>query len=86
MSRIIVEVTGEQHQLIKALAATEGLSIKDYVLSRILPPTETDDDNDAWNALREILTSRIRNASFSGVSQRSVSEITEDTLKRLGRG
>lgn len=85
MSRIVFEVTSDQHQVIKALAATEGQSIKDFILTRILPPHPADAEEEAWNELREILASRIINAQQNGVSQRSVSQITEDTLQRLGK-
>ena len=36
--RLSIEVTQEQHQLLKAVAALRGQSIKDYVLERVLPP------------------------------------------------
>ncbi|MEM6604043.1 MAG: antitoxin, partial [Pseudomonadota bacterium] len=35
MSRLVIEVSEDQHQEIKALAALEGISIKQYVLSKL---------------------------------------------------
>lgn len=83
MSRIIVDVSGEQHQMIKALAATEGKTIKDYVLERILPDA-SDDEQAGWDALNAVLLARLENVKKHGTSKRSVSEITEDTLRKLG--
>ena len=36
MSRISIDVTTEEHQKLKAVAALKGLSIKEYVLERTL--------------------------------------------------
>lgn len=83
MSRLIVDVSGEQHQAIKALAAMEGKSIKDYVLERVLP--EPDDEQTAWQALKDVLHSRIESAQKHGVSSKSVAELTEETLRNLGK-
>jgi len=83
MSRLIVDVSSEQHQIIKTLAAIEGKSIKDFVLERILPDTEAGEAA-AWDELRHILSERLRTATERGVSPKTVSEITEETLKGLG--
>lgn len=83
MSRLIVDVSSEQHQIIKTLAATEGKSIKDFVLERILPDAEAGEAA-AWDELRHILSERLQTATQQGVSSKSVSEITEETLQ--GRG
>lgn len=84
MSRLIVDVSSEQHQIIKSLAATEGKSIKEFVLERILPSTD-DGEAAAWGELKQLLDDRLNNLVKLGPSSRSVSEITEDTLKGLGK-
>ena len=38
MSRLTIEIEPEQHRLIKTLATFEGMTIKEYILSRTLPP------------------------------------------------
>lgn len=84
MSRLIVDVSNEQHQIIKTLAATEGKSIKAFVLERLLP--DSDDGVDAaWDELKEILSNRLRSVTKKGVSTKSVSDITEETLQGLGK-
>lgn len=81
MSRLIVDISSEQHQVIKALAATEGKTIKDYVLERLLPVSEDASTDEAWNELKSILAKRIENACTQGISSRSVTDIMEATLK-----
>lgn len=85
MSRLIVDVTGEQHQTIKAMAAMEGKSIREYVLEKILPPHDSGDEDTAWNELRTLLENRIASSDKKGVSNKSVSQITNETLKDLGK-
>lgn len=84
MSRLIVDVSSEQHQIIKTLAATEGKSIKDFVLARILPDSEAGEEA-AWDELREILSDRLQRTARNGLSSKSVSDITEETLQGLGK-
>jgi hypothetical protein len=36
MSRLSIEITEQQHQQIKAMAAISGLSIKDYIIEKTL--------------------------------------------------
>lgn len=84
MSRLIVDVSNEQHQIIKTLAATEGKSIKDFVLERILPHSD-EGEAAAWDELKTILSERLRSATKNGTSSASVSDITEETLRGLGK-
>ena len=51
MSRLVIDVSGKQHQQIKSMAALKGQSIKEFVLDRIF----IDDEQDAWNELENIL-------------------------------
>ena len=39
MSRLTIEITDQEHQNIKALAAMQGKSIKEYAMQRLLPLT-----------------------------------------------
>jgi hypothetical protein len=84
MSRLVLDVSSEQHQIIKALAATEGKSIKDFMLERVLPQTDAGEEA-AWAELKRILSDRLGNVARNGVSTKSVSELTEETLKEFGK-
>ncbi len=77
MSRLSIEITSEQHQKIKALAALQGKSIKDLILDKLINPNATDEQRD-WNKLEELLLFRIENAQLSS---KSLKEITDDILK-----
>lgn len=77
MSRLSIEISSEQHQKIKALAALQGKSIKDLILDKLINPNAVDEQRD-WNKLEELLLLRIENAQ---VSPKSLKEITDDILK-----
>lgn len=54
--RLVIELPVKQHKAIKARALLKGLSIKDYVLSKILPQKEEDETEDVATGLIESLT------------------------------
>jgi len=75
--RLSIEVTPEQHQRLKASAALQGQSIKEYVLKRTLP------DNNEAAALHELesfLAPRIQAANEGQVSSKSVDDIFDEVL------
>jgi len=41
MTRLTIDISGEEKQQIKALAALHGKTLKDYVLEKVLPYEET---------------------------------------------
>ncbi len=43
MARLSIEVTADQHQAIKVMAAMQGMKIKDFILQNILPKKDTKD-------------------------------------------
>lgn len=79
MSRLIIDVTGEQHQQIKALAALQGKTIKDYVLERIFPKNQ--DEDSAWQELTDILESRIKEAEKQPLPTQSFEDVTTEVLQ-----
>ncbi len=76
MSRLSIDLTPEQHQKIKAVAALQGKSIKEYVLAQILP-TSSDEDI-ALNELETLLDERIKAARAGKISKKTVEEIFQD--------
>ena len=91
MSRLSIEITGQQHQQIKALAALKGVSIKEYILEATLPAKreksleeelETEDEKAAFVELMELLKPRIEAAERGEFSTRSFDDILADALKR----
>ena len=80
--RLSLEVTPEQHQRLKAVAALRGQTIKDYVLNRVLPETPTDDENEALSQLEAFLEPRIQ-AAQEIVVKKSVKQIFEETHQEM---
>ena len=75
MSRISIDVTTEEHQRLKAMAALQGKSIKEYVIARTLGMNEDAGEAGALKELEALLDRRIRGAQNGAVSQRTVEEI-----------
>lgn len=80
MSRLSIEVSEQQHQKIKALAALSGGSIKDYILAKTLPP-EAEEVNkgmteaEALSQLEAFLAPRIQAAKDGNFSHLTMQEI-----------
>ena len=79
MSRLTIEVTEEQHQGIKALAALQGKTIKEYAIQRLF--AFTPEEKQAMLELKALLDQRIANALRGEVSDKSISEIAERVLQ-----
>jgi hypothetical protein len=82
MMRLSIEVTPEQHQRLKIVAALRGQSIKDYVLDRVLPETPTADEDQALRQLEAFLDPRIK-AAQETIVQKSVKRIFEETNQKV---
>ena len=83
MRRLSIKVTPEQHQRLKAVAALQGKTIKDYVLERALPPLPdmiSMSEEEAVNRLEDFLNPRIEAAKKGQFSSRSVEKVFEDAL------
>jgi Antitoxin ParD len=85
MGRLSIEITQEQHQRLKAVAALHGKSIKDYVLERTLPPTipnvDSLSEDEALLRLEMFLKPRIEEAERGEVVNQTATEIVAE-LKR----
>jgi hypothetical protein len=75
--RLSIEVTPDQHQLLKAAAALQGQSIKEYVLTRTLPQS---DEQEALHKLEAFLEPRINAAMNGKLSTKSVDTIFDEVL------
>lgn len=83
MSRLSIEITDEQHQQIKAFAAIQGKSIKDFILEKLFPTqTGDNDEKKAWQELQTLLTARISAAESGAVSSKTFAQITEETIQK----
>lgn len=82
MSRLSIELTPQQHQRLKAMAALQGKSIKQYVLERTLPEWNTGED-EALRQLEDFLQPRVEEAIKGDLSSRTPMHIFEDVQKSI---
>ena len=75
--RLSIDITPEQHQWLKAIAALQGQSMREYVLNRVFADV---DNNEALRRLEDFLEPRIQ-AAQGGRVQKTVTQIFEDTLR-----
>jgi hypothetical protein len=80
MSRLTIDITEQQHQSLKALAALQGKTIKQYALERLFPTNAGSDQ--AWQELQAVLSTRISEGLAGKVSRKSAGEILEEELAK----
>ena len=77
MSRLTIDITDEQHQSLKAMAALQGKTIRQYVIERLF--STQPGEAHAWQELKALLAQRI-DAGLSGeVSDKSIATILDTT-------
>lgn len=80
MSRLTIDLTEEQHRRLKAIAALEGKTMRQFAVERLLPAK---DDLDAdWQRFKEFMDKRIANGLAGKVSERSFDEIVDAAFER----
>jgi len=83
MSRLTIDITSQQHQSLKALAALQGKTIKQYALERLFPGDANGDQT--WQELKVILGERINDGLAGKVSAKNIGEILDEELARGDR-
>ncbi len=83
MSRLTIDITDQQHQRLKALAALEGKTIKQYAIERLFPAHSGEDQ--AWQELKALLEERITAGLAGEVSGKNIGDIIEEELARDNR-
>lgn len=81
MSRISIDVTDEEHQKLKAIAALQGKSIKDYVIERTLGADADRSGEAALEELESLLDKRIQSAQKGSISRQKVGTIFKDAYR-----
>ena len=80
MSRLTIDVTDQQHQALKAFAALEGKSIKQYALERLFPS----DEQQAMQELKALLQSSLASAELDEAAPLSATDIADEALREPG--
>ena len=78
MSRLTIDLDDQQHQNLKAVAALQGKTIKQYAIERLFPITAVEDQ--AWRDLKSLLTQRIGEGLSGGISTQSIAQIVDEEL------
>jgi hypothetical protein len=78
MSRLTIDMTEQQHKSLKALAALQGKTIKQYTIERLFPDDATADQ--AWQELKALLSERINEGLAGNVSTKTIGEILDEEL------
>ena len=87
MPRLSIDITEDQHRRLKATAALNGQSIKDFVMARTLgTPTDADEmtEDEARQALVDLLNERVASARAGNISKRTIEEIRQDAKRKAG--
>ena len=79
MSRLSIEISAKEHQHIKALAAIEGQSIKEFVMTRLFPDDKAQEQS--WHELQEFLFKRAEEAQNGKLSSKSITKIMDEEMR-----
>ena len=80
-----IDITPEEHQKLKAIAALKGESIKDFVLKRTLGDALDDmSEAEAVAALADFLKPRIEQARRGEFSKKSLADIRREAHQQAG--
>ena len=76
--RLSIDITPEQHLFLKAAAALQGKSIKNYVLECALPTSE---EQAAFSKLEQLLSQRSQSALAGSVSDKNIDVVFDEELQ-----
>ena len=85
MSRISIDVTPQEHQRLKAMAALQGKSIKEFVLASTLGNQSGPTVQRDLAELEAALDQRIEEAKTNGRSTRTVEEVFQQAREEASR-
>jgi hypothetical protein len=79
MSRLSIDLTDQQHQSLKALAALQGKTLREYAVERLFQPL-TESDEAAWRDLKALLAHRVAEGLAGEISDKTFDEIASEEL------
>jgi len=78
MIRLTIDMTDQQHQSLKAMAALEGKTINQYALERLIP---LDDEHPDCTELRTLLMERAANGLAGKLAAKTLEDIVHQCLQ-----
>ena len=82
MGRLTIDVTDQQHQRLKAMAAIQGKTIKQYAIEKLFP--KASDEQAALQELKALLAQRLAQSAHGDVTDQSFTQIAEDVMRAGG--
>ena len=80
MSRLTIDLTEEQHKNLKAVAALQGKTIRQFAVERLFPVEDVLDED--WERFKEFIGKRVDDGLASEPSKRTISDIFDEVLAR----
>ncbi len=80
MSRLTIDLSEQQHKSLKAFAAVQGKTIKQYAIERLFP-VEVDEDQ-AWAELKTLIGKRISEGLAGDAATVTISGIFDEEMTR----
>ena len=80
MSRLSIDLTEQQHQSLKVIAALEGKTIRQYAVERLFHPADGGDEA-ALRDLKSLLAQRVADGLSGQISDKSFDEIVAEELR-----
>lgn len=81
MRRLSIDISEEQHQSLKVLAAMQGKTLKQYALERLFPLEDAQTEQ-AWGELKALLQQRIQAGLAGKVSRKSIEQVLDEELSQ----
>ena len=83
MSRLTIDMTDQQHQALKAMAALEGKTIKQFTLERLF--ANAAEGSSELEPIRAFLAERLAQAERGELAEGQISEIADKALRSAKR-
>ena len=81
MSRLTIDLSDQQHSSLKAVAALQGKSIRQYAIERLFPQS-VDQHDEAWDEFKALMQDRLASGLAGAISPRSFDEIVDAEFAR----
>lgn len=78
MTRLTIDITRQQHENLKAQAALQGKTIRQYALERLFPGDPNGDRS--WQELKTLLDARVHDGLAGKVPTKNVDEVLAEEL------
>jgi len=83
MARLTIDMTNQEHQALKAMAALEGKTIKQFTLERLFSVDSSGPE--ALEPIKALLAERVAQAQRSELADGSVMEVAERAAQSSGK-